>query len=43
MLRNLLADRFNLRTRVERREMPIFEMVLTQPKVGLVPQPARPV
>ena len=30
MLRNLLADRFDLRTRVQRREMPIFEMVLTR-------------
>jgi uncharacterized protein (TIGR03435 family) len=30
MLRNLLADRFNLRAHIERREMPIFEMVLTR-------------
>ena len=30
MLRNLLADRFKLRTHVERRDMPIFEMVLTR-------------
>ena len=37
MLRNLLADRFNLRTHVERREMPIFEMVLTQPDGRLGP------
>jgi uncharacterized protein (TIGR03435 family) len=37
MLRNLLADRFNLRTHVERREMPIFEMVLTQPGGRLGP------
>jgi uncharacterized protein (TIGR03435 family) len=28
MLRNLLVDRFNLRTHIERREIPIFEMVL---------------
>jgi uncharacterized protein (TIGR03435 family) len=28
MLRNLLADRFSLRTHIERRDMPIFEMVL---------------
>ena len=37
MLRDLLADRFNLRTHVERREMPIFEMVLTQPDGRLGP------
>jgi uncharacterized protein (TIGR03435 family) len=30
MLRNLLADRFNLRAHIERREMPIFEMVVTR-------------
>ena len=30
MLRNLLAERFNLRAHIERREMPIFEMVLTR-------------
>jgi uncharacterized protein (TIGR03435 family) len=30
MLRNLLADRFTLRAHIERREMPIFEMVVTR-------------
>jgi uncharacterized protein (TIGR03435 family) len=30
MLRNLLADRFSLRTHSERRDMPIFEMVLAR-------------
>jgi uncharacterized protein (TIGR03435 family) len=37
MLRHLLADRFNLRTHVERRDMPVFEMVLTQPGGRLGP------
>ena len=37
MLRNLLAARFNLRTHVERRDMPIFEMVLTRPDGRLGP------
>ena len=40
MLRSLLADRFGLRTRVERRDMPIFEMVLTQ-SVGRLGPSAR--
>jgi uncharacterized protein (TIGR03435 family) len=37
MLRNLLADRFDLRTHVERRDMPIFEMVLARPDGRLGP------
>ena len=37
MLRSLLAGRFNLRTHIERRDMPIFEMVLTRPDGRLGP------
>ena len=37
MLRNLLADRFALRAHVERREMPIFEMVVTRSDSRLGP------
>lgn len=37
MLRNLLTERFKLRTHVERREMAIFAMVLTRPDGRLGP------
>jgi len=38
MLRNLLADRFKLRARVEPRELPIFALVMARPDRRLGPQ-----